>query len=349
MYARGILFGKMKYELGDHSYVHCPENNLSADIEFKVKGWVSGGYNAIGGYIKNDKTGEQYYELSGTWTGEMYAKDLKTGKKTLLFDATHAKHTPPKARPVEEQGERESQRLWQHVCKAVHVADHTVATDEKAKIEERQRQEAAERQEQGVEWRPKLFRAVDARPGGKDEGEEDLEWVLDADIDVRAPPEQIVQQILSIAPILPGQQQQAISQKQSRAPPAPERHAPPPQAQPQPQPQSHATSLIDLDSRPYDTVRSQPAPSRAEPIAGNPMHPTSNPKQIPGTEPTAQAPFAGNPPRGGSLMDHDDGPLSSRMEGMSLHQPLAPSAQSRPIQRTDSKTSETDVFVDAQG
>ena len=77
MYARGILFGKMKYELGDHSFVRCPELDLSADIEFKTKGWVSGTYNAIGGTIKNDKTGEVLYELSGLWSEEMYIKDVK--------------------------------------------------------------------------------------------------------------------------------------------------------------------------------------------------------------------------------------------------------------------------------
>jgi hypothetical protein len=77
MYARGILFGKMKYELGDHSYVRCPELGLSADIEFKTKGWVSGTYNAIGGTIRNDRTGEVLYELSGMWTGEMFIRDMK--------------------------------------------------------------------------------------------------------------------------------------------------------------------------------------------------------------------------------------------------------------------------------
>lgn len=77
MYARGILFGKMKYELGDHSFVKCPETGLSADIEFKTKGWVSGTYNAIGGYIKNDYTGELLYELSGLWNEEMFIKDMK--------------------------------------------------------------------------------------------------------------------------------------------------------------------------------------------------------------------------------------------------------------------------------
>jgi hypothetical protein len=66
MYARGILFGKMKYELGDHSFVKCPE--------------LGGTYNAIGGTIKNDHTGEALYELSGMWNGEMYIKDLKVGE-----------------------------------------------------------------------------------------------------------------------------------------------------------------------------------------------------------------------------------------------------------------------------
>jgi hypothetical protein len=76
MYARGILFGKMKYELGDTAFVRCPENHLSVDIEFKTKGYFSGTYNAIGGTIKNDQTGEALYELAGMWHGEMTIKNL---------------------------------------------------------------------------------------------------------------------------------------------------------------------------------------------------------------------------------------------------------------------------------
>lgn len=76
MYARGILFGKMKYELGDHSYVRCPEHNLLADIEFKTKGYFGGTYNALGGVIKNVNSGEILYELSGMWNGEMTLRDV---------------------------------------------------------------------------------------------------------------------------------------------------------------------------------------------------------------------------------------------------------------------------------
>jgi oxysterol-binding protein-related protein 8 len=81
MYARGILFGKMKYELGDHSFVRCPENNLIADVEFKTKGYFGGTYNAIGGVIRNEQTQEMLYELSGLWNGEMFIRDVNVCSK----------------------------------------------------------------------------------------------------------------------------------------------------------------------------------------------------------------------------------------------------------------------------
>lgn len=199
MYARGILFGKMKYELGDHSFVRCPENNLVADIEFKTKGYFSGTYNAIGGTIKNEQTGEIYYEISGLWNGEMYLKDFavrrwqmilecwdtkeaQTGKRELLFDATNAKHTPPRTRPLEQQGERESQKLWYNTVQGLLARDHEVATAEKTKIEDRQREEAAQRAEQGIEWQPRLFRPVRGGPGGSEEGEEGLDFIINAEM-----------------------------------------------------------------------------------------------------------------------------------------------------------------------
>jgi hypothetical protein len=57
-----------------------------------------------------------------------------------------------------------------------------MATDEKTKIEDRQREEAAKRAEQGVEWHPRLFRAVRGGPGGSEEGEEALDWIINAHV-----------------------------------------------------------------------------------------------------------------------------------------------------------------------
>lgn len=201
MYARGILFGKMKYELGDQSIVRCPEHNLAADIDFKTKGYFSGGYNAISGTIKNEKTQEVLYELSGNWTDEMFIKNVATGSKELLFDASTSKATPPTVRPIEEQDERESQRLWSKVVAALKERNHDAATGEKTVIEDRQRAEAAKRVEQGVEWKPRLFRPIRGGPGGSEEGEEALDWILDAEIDGKTSEDQ-TRQILAITPIV---------------------------------------------------------------------------------------------------------------------------------------------------
>ncbi|KAK3394446.1 hypothetical protein B0H63DRAFT_460927 [Podospora didyma] len=204
MYARGILFGKMKYELGDHSFVRCPENGLIADIDFKTKGWVSGTYNAIGGTIKNEQTGEILYEISGLWNEEMFIKDLKTGHKEMFFNALRSKPSPPSCRPLEEQDERESQVLWAKTAQAVKDRNHELATDEKTKIEDMQREEAAKRANDGVEWHPRLFRRVKGGPHGPEEGEEDLEWIINAQID-GATPEKQAEQIMAIYPIIAGQ------------------------------------------------------------------------------------------------------------------------------------------------
>ncbi|PWW79117.1 hypothetical protein C7212DRAFT_340042 [Tuber magnatum] len=199
MYVRGILFGKMKYELGDHSYVKCPELDLVADIEFKVKGFFTGAYNAIGGFIKRESTGEALYEITGSWNGEMFIKDVLTGKRDLLFDATNAGPTPPVVRPLSEQDGRESQKLWKPVISALKRRDQDAATEEKFRIEDRQREEARLREADGVEWTPRFFRTVDPAKGE----EEELDWIISTHIDGTTPEEQI-KQILTIAPILTG-------------------------------------------------------------------------------------------------------------------------------------------------
>ncbi|PIG69047.1 oxysterol-binding protein [Aspergillus arachidicola] len=213
MYARNILIGKMKYELGDHSYVRCPENNLVADIEFKTKGYFTGAYNQIGGTIKNSETGQVYYELSGYWNKEMFITDVRHRHPYPSPGAAH--RTAGRTRVAAAVADYRQGTLR---------AKPRVATDEKTKIEDRQREEAAKRANDGVEWHPKLFRRVQGGPGGADEGEEDLDWVINAQIDAHNP-ELATKQILSIAPILEGQTESS----QYQIPPRKEGHeaAPP--------------------------------------------------------------------------------------------------------------------------
>lgn len=77
---------------------------------------------------------------------------------------------------MEEQDDRESQKLWHSVVTALKNRDQEVATEEKFKIEDRQREEARMRESDGVEWHPRFFRAVDPTKGE----ESDLDWVIAA-------------------------------------------------------------------------------------------------------------------------------------------------------------------------
>ncbi|KAG0651034.1 Oxysterol-binding protein [Hyphodiscus hymeniophilus] len=334
MYARGILFGKMKYELGDHSMVRCPELGLSADIEFKTKGYFGGTYNAIGGLIKNDH-GDSLFELSGMWSGEMWLKDLKTGKKDLLFNATRAKHTAPKARPLEEQGERESQRLWFKTAEAVKARNHEVATDEKTKIEDQQRDEAAKRVEDGVDWHPKLFRAVRGGPGGPEEGEEDLDWILNADINGTTAQEQ-TEQILAITPILSGQRPTEKNPIPPHHQPLPsqENQVPAPAAAPQSQAPAQQADLVDFGQVDGSTVQQQPF-IPADLHAAQTQNNGQRQKELERTLHSTSTPP--NPERKtGSLIDfHDD-----------LKKDLPNITQ---LKRQDTDTQSLDEFVDAEG
>ncbi|GMG55737.1 unnamed protein product [Ambrosiozyma monospora] len=209
IYARGILFGTMKLEMGDHMVIKCPATGYEVDIEFKTKGLISGTYDAIEGTIKETKTGKALYLITGKWNKKMHIKDLATNKETLFFDCDTATPLKPKVRDISEQGEFESRRLWEKVTDALAERNHEVATEEKYKIEDSQRLVAKKREADGVEFYPKLFRKLSVNESVK-HGNDVLEFVIYKDNilnkDIRMhDPEALNEHIFEIAPFLPKQ------------------------------------------------------------------------------------------------------------------------------------------------
>lgn len=98
----------------------------------------------------------------------------------MFFNATRSKPNNPLVRPIEEQAPFESQRLWAKTGSAVRERNHELATDEKTKIEDRQREKAAHRAQKGIEWKPRLFRKVQSGPGEPEADKADLEFIIDA-------------------------------------------------------------------------------------------------------------------------------------------------------------------------
>lgn len=125
-------------------------------------------------------------KIEGEWNGRMMAK-WASGKNEVFIDVTKLPLTPKKVKPVKEQGRFESRRLWKDVTHGLKVVlafshfslfnflsaksfsdvfpflqvnDIDGATKAKFKLEQRQREEAAERKERKEAWETKLFMPI---------------------------------------------------------------------------------------------------------------------------------------------------------------------------------------------
>jgi hypothetical protein len=159
VYARGILWGTLLMEIGGTVYITCEKTGLQAEIEFKTKPYFGGGYNHVAGKIKETSGKKKtLYTISGKWDDEIFIKAHDTKTEEMLWDP---KNAPPKVtmdiRPLDQQDEWESRRLWQHVSVALRKNDQETATTEKCKLEDAQREAVRKRDEEKVTYQPKFF------------------------------------------------------------------------------------------------------------------------------------------------------------------------------------------------
>lgn len=151
VYGRGIIVGTLLMELCGNVSIHCHQTHIKADIDFKEKGFF-GEYNVISGKITQKK--DVLYTLSGKWDGRMDITNAKTKKSEVLWDSKDAKRVPKVTRPLDQQDNNESQKLWLNVTNAIKKRDQKDATAEKTKLEDAQRA----RKEKGDDYAPRLFR-----------------------------------------------------------------------------------------------------------------------------------------------------------------------------------------------
>uniref|UniRef100_A0A2K5Z7D0 Oxysterol-binding protein n=1 Tax=Mandrillus leucophaeus TaxID=9568 RepID=A0A2K5Z7D0_MANLE len=159
-HCKGILYGTMTMELGGKVTIECAKNNFQAELEFKLKPFFGGStsINQISGKITSGE--EVLASLSGHWDRDVFIKEEGSGSAALFWTPSKEvrrqrlrQHTVP----LEEQTELESERLWQHVTRAIGKGDQHRATQEKFALEEAQRRRARERQESLTPWKPQLF------------------------------------------------------------------------------------------------------------------------------------------------------------------------------------------------
>eukprot|EP00759_Apiculatamorpha_spiralis_P046202 PhF_6_TR42733/c1_g2_i1/m.64579 len=163
-YVRGILFGKLLMEAGGKIEIKCVSSGMQADIDFKVKGYFSGSYNAVVGGIFYTSKGYKNPEviLGGNWTQAVTFHPAKDKKNVqALLDV---KGLPYGVRSVSTKAgippTCASRNVWAKVTEALAANDVEGATREKNVVENAQRERRKEMAAKNEEHPAHLFKDV---------------------------------------------------------------------------------------------------------------------------------------------------------------------------------------------
>uniref|UniRef100_A0A182QKQ0 Oxysterol-binding protein n=1 Tax=Anopheles farauti TaxID=69004 RepID=A0A182QKQ0_9DIPT len=150
-------------ELGGTITITCPQTGYRADIDFITKPFYGGKKNRIQGEIYGPNDKKSFVSIAGEWSGLMEYK-FNDGSKPSKFETFVDVNSIPifkkKVRPVAEQDENESRKVWREVTAGLKMNDIEKATNAKFQVEQKQREEAKERKETFGEWETKYFKGV---------------------------------------------------------------------------------------------------------------------------------------------------------------------------------------------
>lgn len=154
-YGRSIL-GVPWFEMGGKVTIECEKTGHSANIEFLTKPFYNGKKHQISGSLFGpDK--KEFCKIDGEWNGVMYAKYSDTKTSEVFFDTKTTNVIKKIVRPIRDQGEFESRRLWKDVTFYLKSKQIDKATESKSFLEQRQREAAKERTEKSLKWQTKNF------------------------------------------------------------------------------------------------------------------------------------------------------------------------------------------------
>ncbi|PWN30970.1 hypothetical protein BDZ90DRAFT_229961 [Jaminaea rosea] len=194
----GLLRGSLWVAICDTLYVTCrggersDSKRLRAIVEYKDESWLMKAKYALEGVIyeyDSPDDADQYKAVKdvpgdkvvatfeGTWRGKITWKRKGEKEPRLLIDLDEIEPLPKTVRPLSSQEDMESRKIWQPVTKAILDKEYSAATRHKQVIEQRQREEAAERKRVGKSFTPRFFEEdiSDGRPRLTQQGREAID------------------------------------------------------------------------------------------------------------------------------------------------------------------------------
>ncbi|XP_012277175.1 oxysterol-binding protein-related protein 9 isoform X2 [Orussus abietinus] len=155
-YGRSILTVPW-IELGGAATITCAQTGFQAAVEFLTKPFYGGKRNRITCQITGPGEKKPFVTISGEWSGKMEAKWVD-GRVEPFADVKVMTIKKKMVKPISEQEDCESRKVWREVTVGLRINDMDKATAAKCAIEQKQRDEARVRKGSNVPWQTKLFK-----------------------------------------------------------------------------------------------------------------------------------------------------------------------------------------------
>ncbi|VEN34123.1 unnamed protein product, partial [Callosobruchus maculatus] len=154
-YGRSILTVPW-IELGGTVTINCPKTGYNCTVEFITKPFYGNKKNKISAEVFGPDEKKPFLTISGEWNGVMEYKWTEREMEEHI-DVNNLSVIKKQVRPIREQDENESRRLWKEVTAGLRFNEIDKATNAKQALEQKQRDEAKDRKDRGQEWNTRLF------------------------------------------------------------------------------------------------------------------------------------------------------------------------------------------------
>ncbi|KAK9099744.1 hypothetical protein Scep_023174 [Stephania cephalantha] len=157
---------------GGNVRIECKESGLEAQLCYKGTSFLGIGGNprSLKGKILESSTLKPLYEIDGCWDSTVVAKEVKTGKTIVMYDAkeTLSRLETPEVKDPNGLSASESGVVWGEVSQSILKKEWEKASKAKKAIEEKQRKDGRERKSRGESWVPKHFNLSHTKEEGWD-------------------------------------------------------------------------------------------------------------------------------------------------------------------------------------
>ncbi|KAH8151592.1 uncharacterized protein LAJ45_04214 [Morchella importuna] len=174
----GILRGSLNLYVEDVCYVTCPKTKLKVILQYLGDSWLGKAKHRVEGVVY-EYNGEEdgitrlkdvpskaiRAKIEGSWMNQLYYILPGSTEKILLIDLDPLLPANKICPPLEVMLPNESRKMWQAVSEAIHAKDYARATQLKCEIEDRQREKAAARTAENIDWKPRFFEAPSLSAG----------------------------------------------------------------------------------------------------------------------------------------------------------------------------------------